>query len=752
MLRRIEFLAAATCVIIPCRRLLVTATDGDGADCLDQDHRWAAHGTNCTKMAGLCDDVGFGKLVRTRCPRTCGVCVARSDQPASSKPLPQSAPTPSASQLEANRSQQASESPTLMADDSIFLVQAQNSSSIPSDSEEVVLLNASKLEPGASVWALGTVAANGSSTALGGTHLVAEDRPLLPGLFHEQLAIALNVSLPLPEGAGFSPRNGSDYELVVWSPNASQFPSTNKSNLVSYFPGPAANSSSPDAKSASNPTCSSAPRIMGKPSLVEGGNESFKIGAGLVEGGNDSFRIVPQSHAGVADAWTSADVLSEAGNVTAHPIGAAVGGEVSLVGAVGAAMKNSSWLWGRGDAAEMVFSEQEAFVGDAESRIDEANFVTHLGSASENLTLLDGVGESLENATELLEFVVAPDLAAAVGNASLKLASAPTKLLVEIALNLSSRSVAVDSESAGGDVSDQAPRSQLKGAIFAPGDLTWVADDLDSLDMGSTADGIEGTEANLTYQRRRSASSSTHPLVATILAAGGLTMRKLSASSDELEVLTLQHKGVLVADRPIIDLGDNATDSEQEEVDNSAHEKERGMPQTTPVDKEDGDCPKGYEQVFGHVYGGDQWVGYNSVAESLEQCADKCTRTPGCGSFEYHRAKHRCYRHTQTRPTHDRNREGFTFCRRTPCPSFKTEVDCLGPNVPRDVYTSEVTMRPGNYCMWSGGACQAPMACSHEDCFLPDGGLPGMELPPQYTLWITRAGLQSTMAPITQLR
>ena len=55
-------------------------------------------------------------------------------------------------------------------------------------------------------------------------------------------------------------------------------------------------------------------------------------------------------------------------------------------------------------------------------------------------------------------------------------------------------------------------------------------------------------------------------------------------------------------------------------------------------------------------------------------------------------------------------------------------------------------MRPGSYCIWSGGYCQAPMACTDRDCFLPDGGLPGMELPNRYTLWISKLGLQATMA------
>lgn len=27
-------------------------------------------------------------------------------------------------------------------------------------------------------------------------------------------------------------------------------------------------------------------------------------------------------------------------------------------------------------------------------------------------------------------------------------------------------------------------------------------------------------------------------------------------------------------------------------------------------------------------------------------------------------------------------------------------------------------MRPGSYCIWSAGHCQAPMACTDRDCFL----------------------------------
>ncbi|CAE7171657.1 hypothetical protein AK812_SmicGene30344 [Symbiodinium microadriaticum] len=158
-------------------------------------------------------------------------------------------------------------------------------------------------------------------------------------------------------------------------------------------------------------------------------------------------------------------------------------------------------------------------------------------------------------------------------------------------------------------------------------------------------------------------------------------------------------------------------------------------------------CPEGWERVLGDVYGGDQFSGgWRHSAESVEDCAWKCLTQPGCGSFEWSESRKRCLRNSQTRPTHEADRAGFVFCRRQPCPSFKTHKDCVGPGVSPGFYSKEVRMRPGSYCIWSGGACQAPMACTDSDCFLPDGGLPGMDLPSRYTLWISREGLQATMA------
>lgn len=158
-------------------------------------------------------------------------------------------------------------------------------------------------------------------------------------------------------------------------------------------------------------------------------------------------------------------------------------------------------------------------------------------------------------------------------------------------------------------------------------------------------------------------------------------------------------------------------------------------------------CPEGWERVLGDVYGGDQFSGgWRHSAESVEDCAWKCLTQPGCGSFEWSESRKRCLRNSQTRPTHEADRAGFVFCRRQQCPSFKTHKDCVGPGVSPGFYSKEVRMRPGSYCIWSGGACQAPMACTDSDCFLPDGGLPGMDLPSRYTLWISREGLQATMA------
>lgn len=177
-------------------------------------------------------------------------------------------------------------------------------------------------------------------------------------------------------------------------------------------------------------------------------------------------------------------------------------------------------------------------------------------------------------------------------------------------------------------------------------------------------------------------------------------------------------------------------------------EKNVETPAGVALEEERRACPVGYERVAGDVYGGDQWRGYEAPkAESMQDCAARCSRTPGCGSFEYNREDKRCFRNSQTRPTDEEERPGFVFCRRRPCPSLKTKEDCMGPVVDPGWYSSELRLRPGSYCIWSNGACQAPLACTAEDCFLPDGGLPGMNLPPRYTLWISAAAFRSTLAP-----
>jgi len=153
-------------------------------------------------------------------------------------------------------------------------------------------------------------------------------------------------------------------------------------------------------------------------------------------------------------------------------------------------------------------------------------------------------------------------------------------------------------------------------------------------------------------------------------------------------------------------------------------------------------CPEGFELLPGDVFGGDQWEnGYDSHAGSIEECADRCTATPGCGSFEFSPSENRCFRNSQTRPNVYGAFLDYVFCRRRPCPSFKTAETCAGPSVQSGWISSEVGMRAGSYCIWSGGACQAPMACSGTQCFLPDGGLPGMDLPSRYVMWIPRAQL-----------
>lgn len=200
-------------------------------------------------------------------------------------------------------------------------------------------------------------------------------------------------------------------------------------------------------------------------------------------------------------------------------------------------------------------------------------------------------------------------------------------------------------------------------------------------------------------------------------------------------------------------LGDAVLDLEDADADMRRGERleVKAAAGATEVEQEDEEstCPEGWERVAGDVYGGDQWFdGWRHSAESMKDCALSCLRQAGCGSFEWSPSKKRCYRNSQTRPTHEQDRQDFVFCRRRPCPSFKTKEACVGPGINAGYYSKEVKMRPGSYCIWSNGHCQAPMVCTASDCFLPDGGLPGMELPSRYTLWISKAGLQASMGTL----
>lgn len=200
----------------------------------------------------------------------------------------------------------------------------------------------------------------------------------------------------------------------------------------------------------------------------------------------------------------------------------------------------------------------------------------------------------------------------------------------------------------------------------------------------------------------------------------------------------------------VVNLDMNFSAPERQRLREKLQELVKSQPAEVEEDDKERQCPEGWEQLVGDVYGGDQFTGtYQNTADSMEDCAFSCLSKPGCGSFEYSPSKKRCFRNSQTRPTHEEGNKDFVFCRRRPCPSFKTHEACVGPPVQEGHYSKDVKMRPGSYCIWSGGHCQAPMACTDQDCFLPDGGLPGMELPSRYTLWISKAGLQSTYAPMT---
>lgn len=196
----------------------------------------------------------------------------------------------------------------------------------------------------------------------------------------------------------------------------------------------------------------------------------------------------------------------------------------------------------------------------------------------------------------------------------------------------------------------------------------------------------------------------------------------------------------------------NGSLNTSDNVSSDAAERVREWTNQALEEEEDNRCPEGYAQVTGQVYGGDQFGrGYNLFATAIRECARWCTHTPGCGSFDYSPSTKRCFRNSQTRPTKLVDRAGYTFCRRAPCPSLVTEAACLGPGVAAGWHSAEVKLRPGSYCIWSAGKCSAPMACTAIDCFLPDGGLPGMELPPSKTLWISRAGLMATMGDVSKM-
>jgi len=177
-----------------------------------------------------------------------------------------------------------------------------------------------------------------------------------------------------------------------------------------------------------------------------------------------------------------------------------------------------------------------------------------------------------------------------------------------------------------------------------------------------------------------------------------------------------------------------------------AGDGEVGLSSIVDIGEDVRQCPAGYEQIVGEVNGCDQWSGScKSSAASMEACAQRCSSTKGCGSFEFSPSSKRCFRKTQTRPTEDAARGDFIYCRRRPCPSFTTKEACLGPDVPEGFHTAEVELQPGSYCIWSAGACQAPMACSPKDCFLPDGGLPGMHLPKRHVLWAPYSVIQASI-------
>lgn len=198
----------------------------------------------------------------------------------------------------------------------------------------------------------------------------------------------------------------------------------------------------------------------------------------------------------------------------------------------------------------------------------------------------------------------------------------------------------------------------------------------------------------------------------------------------------------------VVNLDMNFSAPERQRLKEKLQELVKSQPAEVEEEDKKKQCPAGWERVVGDVYGGDQFTGtWQNFADSMDDCAFSCLSKPGCGSFEYSPSKKRCFRNAQTRPTHEQARGDFVFCRRRPCPSFKSHEACVGPGVRAGHYSKDVKLRPGSYCIWSGGYCQAPMACTDQDCFLPDGGLPGMELPSHSTLWISKAGLQLSYGP-----
>jgi len=614
--------------------------------CVDQDEKWASQGKTCADMKSLCDDAGFGKLVRKWCPRSCGLCGSS---------VPDGSNESSARDSDAPQTTSRSNDTTATTTElNTFRTGRQDAGYF-------------KLLAGASPEAFGkTVDVVGSPTTVATIVRNGTSSSNLSAVDDEAAGLdsTMNVSSEF-----IAADEWFDSDLSIdqaanesWADNQWQNSSLNSSPEWSF---------SEDAAAAD----------------ADKKKDAAAADGAAPDGASDSARRAHDIHGSNASNSSNSSNASQ---------GACRNGRCA---APKAGARNSTWL-------KKTKAKAKQLANASASKTETVKLIP-LFSAEATL------------------------------NSSLMNASTPSSTLSGLPGEASSnrtRSTRVQVLAMATD--DDGNASAVSSMDNESFDDTWfqVLDSFTRLEDNVLADFIES-------DRVRNYSEA---------------LNRLNLNASETEAL----KEKLAAEFAVTSLDLTLSKKTPAESGKNASGEALGMvlksmlgSLSTDVDEESKDCPDGYEQVVGQVHGYDQWTGNDrkNFADSSYDCSRKCGRTPGCGSFEYSNTSKRCYRHSQTRPTSDLPRADFVMCRRAPCPSFKDKEACIGPDAPAGHYSTEVSLRPGSYCIWSGGYCQAPMACTWNDCFLPDGGLPGMDLPPSQTLWISYAGMKASMTPASHI-